>query len=110
MCRLLTELYRRYKGEVVEVKLEEEEKIEKISDELYLEFCQKHNYEENSEEAQEKFGELFIKVSNLNYTVHPSAIYTSRLLDFKNLPEPQNSKEINREFYSGTTVVDSSKL
>jgi ribulose 1,5-bisphosphate carboxylase large subunit-like protein len=32
--------------------------------------------------------------------VHPQAIYTSRLLDCKNLPEPQNSKEINDWFYS----------
>src|SRR6516162_4079590 len=27
----------------------------------------------------------------LSYTTHPQAIYTSRLLDFKNLPEPKNS-------------------
>jgi hypothetical protein len=25
-----------------------------------------------------------------SYTTHPQAIYTSRLLDFKNLPEPKN--------------------
>ena len=36
----------------------------------------------------------------LDYKTHPSAFYTSRLLDFKNLPEPQNSKEINEQFYS----------
>ncbi|CAG8628107.1 17513_t:CDS:2, partial [Racocetra fulgida] len=35
-----------------------------------------------------------------SYEIHPSAIYTSRLLDFKNLPKPQNSKEINEWFYS----------
>ena len=34
-------------------------------------------------------------VSSSSYTTHPQAIYTSRLLDYKNLPEPQNSKEIN---------------
>ena len=27
---------------------------------------------------------------NLSYTTHPQAVYTSRLLDFKNLPEPIN--------------------
>src|SRR5581483_6641105 len=27
----------------------------------------------------------------LSYTTHPQAIYTSRLLDFKNLPEPKNA-------------------
>jgi hypothetical protein len=29
-----------------------------------------------------------------------SKFYSSRLLDFKNLPEPQNSEEINKKFYS----------
>ena len=38
-------------------------------------------------------------VSPSSYTTHPQAIYTSRLLDYKNLPEPQNSKEINIQFY-----------
>ncbi|RGB24518.1 kinase-like domain-containing protein [Rhizophagus diaphanus] len=27
----------------------------------------------------------------LSYTTHPQAVYTSRLLDFKNLPEPKNA-------------------
>ena len=34
-----------------------------------------------------------------SYKTHPQAIYTSRLLDYKKLPEPQNSKEINIQFY-----------
>ncbi|POG66620.1 kinase-like domain-containing protein, partial [Rhizophagus irregularis DAOM 181602=DAOM 197198] len=29
--------------------------------------------------------------STLSYMTHPHAVYTSRLLDFKNLPEPKNS-------------------
>ena len=40
-------------------------------------------------------------IVSTSYTTHPQAIYTSRLLDYKNLPEPQNSKEINIQFYSG---------
>ena len=40
-------------------------------------------------------------VSSSSYITHPQAIYTSRLLDYKNLPEPQNSKEINIQFYTG---------
>ena len=28
----------------------------------------------------------------LSYTTHPQAIYTSKLLDFKNLPEPKNAE------------------
>ncbi|CAB5327703.1 unnamed protein product [Rhizophagus irregularis] len=27
----------------------------------------------------------------LSYTTNPQAVYTSRLLDFKNLPEPKNA-------------------
>src|SRR3954454_21686729 len=37
-----------------------------------------------------------------SYTTHPQAIYTSRLLDYKNLPKPQNSKEINNQFYNSS--------
>jgi len=36
----------------------------------------------------------------LDYKTHPSTLYTSRRLDLKNLPESQNSKEINEIFYS----------
>ena len=36
------------------------------------------------------------------YVTHSQAIYTSRLLDYKNLPEPQNSKEINDQFYNSS--------
>ena len=38
------------------------------------------------------------------YTTHPQAIYTSRLLNYKNLPEPQNSKEINNQFYNSSVI------
>src|SRR5436853_4787680 len=41
-----------------------------------------------------------LNISSPSYTTHPQAIYTSRLLDYKNLPEPQNSKEINNQFYA----------
>src|ERR1041384_2509907 len=40
-------------------------------------------------------------VSSSSYETHPQAVYTSRPLDYKNLPEPQNSKEINIQFYTG---------
>jgi hypothetical protein len=29
---------------------------------------------------------------------HPQAIYTSRLLNYQNLPEPRNSKKVNDQF------------
>ncbi|CAG8563959.1 5523_t:CDS:2, partial [Gigaspora margarita] len=35
--------------------------------------------------------EKVLKTSKHEYKLHPSAVYTSRLLDFKNLPKPQNS-------------------
>jgi serine/threonine protein kinase len=31
----------------------------------------------------------------LSYTTHPQAVYTSRLLDYKNLPEPKNADNNN---------------
>ena len=37
--------------------------------------------------------------TELTYTTHPQAIYTSRLLNFNNLPEPKNAD--NNEEYSG---------
>ena len=39
------------------------------------------------------------KNSKLTYTTHPQAIYTSKLLNFNNLPEPKNAD--NNEEYSG---------
>jgi hypothetical protein len=55
-------------------------------------------------------------LTSVDYKIHPSAFYTSRRLDFKNLPEPQNSKKINDEFYEtrqddlGITTADLDQL
>ncbi|POG78670.1 kinase-like domain-containing protein [Rhizophagus irregularis DAOM 181602=DAOM 197198] len=38
--------------------------------------------------------------STLTYMIHPQAVYTSRLLSFKNLPEPKNANNDDLE-YSG---------
>ncbi|EXX68530.1 Ypk2p [Rhizophagus irregularis DAOM 197198w] len=38
--------------------------------------------------------------SMLSYVTHPQAVYTSRLLDFKNLPQPKNANNDDLE-YSG---------
>ncbi|CAG8713439.1 19046_t:CDS:2, partial [Racocetra fulgida] len=57
-------------------------------------------YQQFKEIEKGKFNKKQLSIStNLIYRVHSRAIYTSRLLDFKNLPEPQNSKEINDLFY-----------
>src|SRR5581483_12025158 len=36
--------------------------------------------------------EISSSIGALSYTAHPQAIYTSKLLDFKNLPEPKNAE------------------
>ena len=38
---------------------------------------------------------LLSSTGTLSYTAHPQAVYTSRLLDFKNLPEPKNADDEN---------------
>ena len=55
---------------------------------------------EEAEEFNQSITSKSKMVSSSSYTTHSQAIYTSRLLDYKNLPEPQNSKEINVQFYS----------
>ncbi|RGB27723.1 hypothetical protein C1646_768730 [Rhizophagus diaphanus] len=47
--------------------------------------------------------------SILSYMTHPQAIYTSRLLDFKNLPEPKNANDDDLK-YSDSLRVDFTKL
>ncbi|UZO14349.1 uncharacterized protein OCT59_005809 [Rhizophagus irregularis] len=46
--------------------------------------------------------------SNLLYTTHPQAVYTSKLLDFKNLPEPKNADNDDLE-YSDSLKMDFTK-
>ncbi|CAB4483431.1 unnamed protein product [Rhizophagus irregularis] len=47
--------------------------------------------------------------SMLSYITHPQAVYTSRLLDFKNLPQPKNANNDDLE-YSVSLSVDFTKL
>ncbi|GBC39296.2 kinase-like domain-containing protein [Rhizophagus irregularis DAOM 181602=DAOM 197198] len=47
--------------------------------------------------------------SNLLYTTHSQAVYTSKLLDFKNLPEPKNADNDDLE-YSDSLKMDFTKL
>ena len=39
-----------------------------------------------------------------NVQIHPQAIYTSRLLNFKNLPEPVNSSDLSPLQYDSGNV------
>ena len=107
LVRLLPELYRRLKGEDKEVKLEE---VWEVRDELFSEFCRQHKYKESkyrgaTRDARESFNQLLSKI-NKPYKIHPSAIYVSRLLDFKNLPEPQNNEELNKKFYEVSKTME----
>ena len=58
---------------------------------------------EEADEVNKNLPSSSSLTDTLSYTTHPRAIYTSRLLDFKNLPEPKNND--NDEFvetgYSG---------
>ena len=76
--------------------------------ELYNDaFNQNTEFYKQCKEAEEFNNSITLKsdtplnIPSTSYITHPQAIYTSRLLDFKNLPEPQNSKEINIQKYSG---------
>ncbi|CAG8532520.1 2973_t:CDS:2 [Ambispora gerdemannii] len=68
------------------------------------------SFDENSEiyrqyeKAEEHNKTLPKHFPDTKYEFHLSAVYTSCLLDFKNLPQPQNSKEINENFYSKQIV------
>ncbi|UZO16272.1 uncharacterized protein OCT59_007661 [Rhizophagus irregularis] len=55
----------------------------------------------------------FLSTCTLSYMTHPQAIYTSKLLDFKNLPEPKNSNDNNDLLgnkYSESVKIDFTKL
>ncbi|GBC54337.2 kinase-like domain-containing protein [Rhizophagus irregularis DAOM 181602=DAOM 197198] len=47
--------------------------------------------------------------STLSYIAHTQAVYISKLLDFKNLPEPKNADNDNLE-YSDSVRIDFTKL
>ena len=66
-----------------------------IDDKMNEEFYKQ--YEEYKKELNKISNDTTCKKAQ---KTHPQAKYTSRLLDFKNLPEPPNSKDINTQFYN----------
>ncbi len=66
----------------------------------YTEFGKQRKEAEEFNKSVTSKSNTPLNISSPSYTTHPQAIYTSRLLDYKNLPEPQNSKEINNQFYA----------
>ena len=78
--------------------------LHSILDSWYDDYVKDAEFRKQCREAENFNQSKVTSQSNIissSYTTHPQAIYTSRLLDFKNLPEPQNSKEINIQKYSG---------
>ncbi|RGB40485.1 kinase-like domain-containing protein [Rhizophagus diaphanus] len=54
-----------------------------------------------------------LSTGTLSYMTHPQAIYTSKLLDFKNLPEPKNTnnnEDLLGSEYSESIRIDFTKL
>jgi serine/threonine protein kinase len=84
-------------------------KANKLYDLLYnLYYSSNHEINNQIEEADEINEKLTTTSSlytgiTLSYTINSQAIYTSRILDFKNLPEPKN--DIDNEEYSGNYIV-----
>ncbi|PKC07549.1 hypothetical protein RhiirA5_376952 [Rhizophagus irregularis] len=56
-------------------------------------YSQMDEYREKNEEKRLKNRSNEIKSESIK--THPQAIYTSRLLNFKNLPEPLNSSDLS---------------
>ncbi|RGB43445.1 kinase-like domain-containing protein [Rhizophagus diaphanus] len=80
-----------------------------------------HEINKQIEEA-DKINETLTSSSSLNtgptlsYTTNPQAVYTSRLLNFKNLPEPKNAVDNKdndnsfREYSESIEAIDFTKL
>jgi serine/threonine protein kinase len=64
-------------------------------------YSKESEFYQQYQKVKREFGKN--KTPSFSYKTHPQAIYTSRLLDFKNLPEPQNSEEVNKQFYNSLT-------
>ncbi|PKY49028.1 hypothetical protein RhiirA4_405001, partial [Rhizophagus irregularis] len=54
------------------------------------------------------FSSPLISTGTITYMTHHQAVYTSRLLDFKNLPEPKNAD--NNDDLHGIEYSDSFKM
>ena len=56
---------------------------------------QKWNYDfDNLRKEFDKMDEIKFDPSTITAVIHPNAIYTSRLLNFTNLPQPVNSNKV----------------
>ncbi|KLL04571.1 MAG: hypothetical protein MRERV_17c006 [Mycoplasmataceae bacterium RV_VA103A] len=103
-CQALTKLYQKYRGQFKEIKPESEE-IEKIRKELYFEFCQKNNYDE--EEVKEKFRKLLLSLfPRLDVKVNEETVWHSKKINTKQIikllakyQEQQTSKDLELNLF-----------
>ncbi|CAB5213161.1 unnamed protein product [Rhizophagus irregularis] len=70
---------------------------------------------EEADKINEKFTSTSLPYNGttLSYTTNPQAVYTSRLLDFKNLPEPKNAidnKADDIEYSESIEAIDFTNL
>ncbi|POG78606.1 kinase-like domain-containing protein [Rhizophagus irregularis DAOM 181602=DAOM 197198] len=66
--------------------------------------------DEINKKSSSTFQSPLSSTSTLSYITHPQAVYTSRLLDFKNLPEPENADKNDDLEYSDSLKMDFTKL
>ena len=76
-----------------------------VDEEKDTEFCKQYKEAEEFNKSITSKLNTSLNISSPSYTTHPQAIYTSRLLNYKNLPKPQNSKEINNQFYNSSAIA-----
>ncbi|UZO22860.1 uncharacterized protein OCT59_015209 [Rhizophagus irregularis] len=97
------------------------QELYKLVDNLYDHGFAKYKGEIIKKQAEEadKINEKFTSTSlpyngtTLSYTTNPQAVYTSRLLNFKNLPEPKNAidnKVDVGEYSESIEAIDFTKL
>ncbi|GET51338.1 kinase-like domain-containing protein [Rhizophagus irregularis DAOM 181602=DAOM 197198] len=60
--------------------------------------------DEINKKSSSTFQSPLSSTSTLSYITHPQAVYTSRLLDFKNLPEPENADKNDDLEYSSKHI------
>ena len=79
------------------------EELKKLFYDLRYNIYKIYKQGEEADEINKNLPLLSSLTGTLSYTTHPQAIYTSRLLDFKNLPEPKNDNSDDLK-YSGNLI------
>ncbi|RGB30563.1 hypothetical protein C1646_711012 [Rhizophagus diaphanus] len=64
---------------------------------LYIDTKEYHKQIEEADKINKSLSTSSIPLKSLSYKTHSEAVYTSRLLNFNNLPEPKNSDDYYNE-------------